>query len=294
MRKLALLAVLTAAACSGSPGAPNPGGTSKTYSLSPFTINPGEEQINCYYLPSENQERYISKFTVDMNAGSHHLVVFRIDETQIRGMLPAAGPTPCTQVEIPAGLDGMLPGSQQLHSEFAMPDGVGMKIEKYHGLYFQSHYINATQAPITTQVTYKLDYVDKAKVQTIAGMIFYSNFNLNIPPGMSTADMTCHAPQDLKLLTATGHMHMHGLTFDATVGGANIYHTNNWDEPNGSIFPAPGMDVAKGTPIAWSCGYNNTTSGNLMFGNSASKNEMCIFAALYYPAINGDTLFYCQ
>ncbi|HZS37178.1 MAG TPA: hypothetical protein VFF06_10135, partial [Polyangia bacterium] len=140
----------------------------------------------------------------------------------------------------------------------------------------------------------QLDYVDKSKVQTIAGMIFYSNYNLNIPPGMSTAAMTCHAPQDLKLLTATGHMHMHGLTFDATVGGTNIYHTNNWDEPNGSVFPAPGMDVPMGTPIAWSCAYDNTTGGTLMFGNSASKNEMCILAAIYYPAPNGDTLFFCQ
>ena len=80
MRTLALVAVLAASACGGSPGSPGTG-ASKTYSLAPFTIQPGEEQINCYYVPSENAERYISKFTVDMNAGSHHLVVFRVDET---------------------------------------------------------------------------------------------------------------------------------------------------------------------------------------------------------------------
>jgi hypothetical protein len=297
MRTLApAFAVLALTACSSSPSSHPPGTTEgmQTYSLTPFTIQPGDEQINCYYIPATGDEHYISKFVVDMNPGSHHLVVFRIDERQLNGALPPAGPTPCTQVEIPNGLDGMLPGSQQLHSELDLPDGVGMKIEKYHGLYFQSHYINATQAAITTQVTYSLSFVDASSVQQTAGMIFYSNYNLNIPVGMSTATETCHAPQDLNILTATGHMHMHGLTFDASVGGQSIYHTSNWDEPNGSIFPAPGMAVATGTPISWSCAYNNTTDGPLVFGNSASKNEMCILAAIYYPAPNDDTLFLCQ
>jgi hypothetical protein len=291
MRRVLVLAVAFLAACGGSTmHQPPPVNGDKSYSLAPFTLQPGEEQINCYYVPADGIERYVSKFTVDMNAGSHHLVVFRINES-ISGPMPATGPTTCSQVEIPNGLDGMLPGSQQLHSELPLPAGVAMKIEKYHGLYFQSHYINATNAPITTNVTYKLNTVDGATVTQTAGMVFYSNFNLDIPVGMSTAMQTKNAPKDLNLLSATGHMHMHGLTFDATVGGQNVYHTDNWDEPNGALFPAPGFAVTQGTPITWQCAYNNTTGGTLVFGNSASKNEMCIFAAIYYPANNGQTIF---
>jgi hypothetical protein len=89
-------------------------------------------------------------------------------------------------------------------------------------------------------------------------------------------------------------MHMHGLTFDATVAQKNIYHTNNWDEPNGSLFPAPGYSVKFGDPISWTCAYDNTTTSTLTFGNSASKNEMCILAGIFYPADSGQTLFYCQ
>ncbi len=293
MRRLLLLAFASLAACGSGTQMmqqqPPPNGD-KTYALAPFTLPPGDEQINCYYVPADGIERYVSKFTVDMNAGSHHLVVFRINE-QTNGPMPASGPTVCSQVEIPAGLDGMLPGSQQLHSETPLPDGVAMKIEAYHGLYFQSHYINATQSTITTNVTYQLNTVDASTVTQTAGMIFYNNLALNIPVGTSTSTDMQKIPQDLSLLSATGHMHMHGTEFVATVNGTQIYETMNWDEPNGALFAAPGMALTKGTPITWACSYDNTTSGPLVFGNSASKNEMCIFAGIYYPAANGATIF---
>jgi hypothetical protein len=265
----------------------------ETYALTPFMLGPGEEQVNCYYIPAIGKTRYASKFTVDMNPGSHHLVVFRVDERKLNGNLLPPGPTPCTQIDIPQGIDGMLPGSQQQHFEVAMPDGVGIKIEAYHGMYFQSHYINATQSPITTKVTYRIDHVDPSAVQQVGGVLFYSNYNLNIPPGMSVATQTCLAPQDFKLLLATGHMHKHGLTFDATVGADNIFHTDNWDQPNAAFFPDPGMTVTKDSPIGWSCAYNNTGSSTIHFGNSAVTDEMCILAGVYYPAIDGASLFDC-
>ena len=263
-----------------------------TYSLAPFSLGPGEEKINCYYVPPSGVDRYLNRIVVDMNAGSHHLVVFRVKDDK---GLPATGPTPCTQLDLPSGLDGMLPGSQQLHSEIPLPDGVALLLAKDEGLYFQSHYINATVKDIiTTSVTYNFTTVDAALVKQKAGMIFYSNYGLNVPPGMSIATRSCSAPQDMNLITATGHMHKHGLTFDATVAGASIYHTDHWDEPNGALFPAPGQAVKKGDPIQWACAYNNDTNATLVFGNSAVTNEMCIFAGIYYPAQDSQTLFSCE
>src|SRR5258708_305679 len=68
MKTLALPA-LGRAACSGGmtppPGPPAP--ETKSYSLKSFTLQPGEELINCYYVPADGVERYISKFTTDMN-----------------------------------------------------------------------------------------------------------------------------------------------------------------------------------------------------------------------------------
>src|SRR5207248_4437459 len=102
------------------------------------------------------------------------------------------------------------PGSQQPHSDVTLPAGTAMRLEAYHGLYFQEHFINATQAPMTTRVSYRLGTVDAARVRDAAGMIFYSNFDLFVPPGRSTATETCRAPRDLSLMLATGHMHKRG------------------------------------------------------------------------------------
>ena len=253
--------------------------------LTPFTLQPTDELIKCQYFPADGIERELSAFNTDMSAGSHHLVVFRIDETKGKptGYVGTELQT-CSQIEIPAGFDGMLPGSQQEHTAFNLPTGVAMRMTRTHGLLFQMHYINATQQPITTSVHWTAKSVDPASVKAQAGMIFYSNFQLNIPTGTSTATATCPSPTDRNLMTATGHMHVHGTQFDATVAGQNVFHTTLWSEPNGNVFAQPGFAVKKGDPISWTCAYNNQTGGPLKFGNSATKNEMCIFVSLFYPA----------
>jgi hypothetical protein len=35
--------------------------------------------------------------------------------------------------------------------------------------------------------------------------------------------------------------------------------------------------------VDWSCTYVNDTSQTLVFGQSATKNVMCIGASIYYP-----------
>ncbi len=42
--------------------------------------------------------------------------------------------------------------------------------------------------------------------------------------------------------------------------------------------------------ITWTCTYNNETGGTLTFGDSAEKNEMCIFLARFYSAPSGDEI----
>jgi len=262
-------------------------------SLTPFTLQPGEEKIECYYVPPDGKDKYFNEITVDMAPGSHHLVVMRILDQQ--GM-PAYGPQDCINGEMPNlnTIDGMLPGSQQPHTEYSFPDGVGMRISKDDGLWFQSHYINATNAPITTAVTWKVTLIDQAKVTQQAGLIFWSDYGLKVTPGMSTAGQTCKAPADMSLLTATGHMHRRGIDFLAQTGGQTIFHTTNWAEPSGNLFPAPGFAIKQGDSVQYTCTYQNDSNMTYTFGNSAINNEMCIFPALYYPSANGDTLFFCQ
>lgn len=292
---LGLLLALAACASEEPDETPGPAPATKIatlrYAMTPFTLQPGEEQIYCQFFPPDGKAHLVNRFTAELSRGSHHLVVFRISHP-----MPdtPTEPVPCSQLDLPGGFDGLLPGAQQQHTEVSLPAGVVMKLEPHHGLLFQQHYINATTAPLTTDVTWAADEVAETPDQQRAGMLFYSNFRLSVPPGTSEATSRCAAPADVNLVTATGHMHRRGVTFDASVAGQALYHADSWDDPPNLILPGTGLPVRQGDEIRWTCAYDNPTDQTLHFGNSALTNEMCIFVSLFYPSPSGATDFLCR
>src|SRR5262249_42677621 len=114
----------------------------------------------------------------------------------------------------------------------------------------------------------------------------------NIPVGMSSASDKCVVKNDMTLYLTTGHMHRHGVAFDATVAGSPLYHSDTWDDPPAKIY-SPGQAVVAGQEIDWTCTYNNDTGAPLHFGNSAATNEMCILGGIFYPS-PGSLTDFCQ
>ena len=286
------LAALACPAC-GADGSPPPGEPSPdalSVELTPFTLQPGEEVLYCEYLPADGVERWVRRFSAEMSEGSHHLLAYRIDESVGR---PELGLTSCTNLEQPPGFDGLLPGSKQRDTNFEFPEGVAMKLGANHGVYFQMHYVNTTSAPLTARVRWTAEATPAADVKETAGLLFYSNTSLNIPPlQKSSSSMTCKSPRDMHIVTATGHMHKHGISFDADLAGDVFYHTDSWEEPSNRVFQVPGYDVKAGADITWTCGYDNDTSGELHFGGTAA-DEMCIFVGTFYPSADSSTDFGC-
>jgi hypothetical protein len=54
---------------------------------------------------------------------------------------------------------------------------------------------------------------------------------------------------------------------------------------------SPALGLSAGTSIRWACSYTNNTGQTLTFGESAAKNEMCIFTGTYYPAPDGNGIY---
>jgi hypothetical protein len=254
--------------------------------LTQVTLQSSDDKIFCQYIAPDGHERWLDRFTVELGAGSHHLVAFRRKDPKHEG---SYGPRECDQLDLPDGIDGMLPGSQQMHSDLQLPDGVAMRMDADHGLFFQFHFIDATPGPIQTKVSWSAHTVAPSHVREEAAMLFYSQWDIKVPQGESTQSDFCNLQSDIHLWMATGHMHRHGLSFDARAGEMPIYHTDTWDSPGGAILD---LALPKGTPITWSCEYQNDTSRELDFGPSATNNEMCIFAGLFYPG--HDTDFGCM
>src|SRR3989442_398093 len=72
--------------------------------LEPFTVEPNADQVFCQYVPADGAEHWLTGFTTDMTAGSHHLIVFRVDEANAT-TLPSTTRFPCDQLELPMGVD---------------------------------------------------------------------------------------------------------------------------------------------------------------------------------------------
>jgi hypothetical protein len=96
---------------------------------------------------------------------------------------------------------------------------------------------------------------------------------------------------DAKFFALTSHQHQLGTDFvisratSASEAGTELYRNTDWEHAKFLQYPdgAP-LVFQRGEGFRWICTYNNTTTDYIKFGQSATKNEMCILWAYYYPA----------
>jgi hypothetical protein len=144
------------------------------------------------------------------------------------------------------------------------------------------HLFNATTEPVEAFIKLTIRYVDPALLKYKAASIFLNYLGLRVPPGTSTQSGTYVLPSDISLIGAASHMHRWGKHFEAKTGdGQLLYETSEWAEPKPVRFDPP-LVLTKGTAIDWSCEYDNDTGATISFGDSAVKNEMCIFPGEFY------------
>jgi hypothetical protein len=125
-----------------------------------------------------------------------------------------------------------------------------------------------------------------------------SRVGLTVPPGAGQMVSTsCSIPSaygQIGLLGAASHMHSRGVHFVAqTSTGVALLDDTTWNEPPYHTYDPPVM-LNPGDAISWTCTYDNNTGMTLVFGDSAIRNEMCIFAGLYYSTHADDTQIACQ
>jgi len=266
-------------ATTGAGGASGNDWQELTLTSDSFTVNAGDEiyREQNFANPIGHDVDIIESESF-MTPGSHHMFAFHGGQFNANGALETS-----SGVEF-AGYIHTAQTPQQLTS---YPAGIGRFLAGGDGIRLQVHYINTGTQSLQASVSLRIRYVDPSKVQYHAAEVFLDNIGINVPPGQSTATLSYPMPYDVKLLGAASHMHSRAIKFDSKTGdGREIYTTTQWDEPQATSF-SPAMDVPAGQTISWSCTWNNTTGTTLSFGESAAKNEMCIFTGVYYPAPGG-------
>jgi hypothetical protein len=255
-----------------------------TLEMDPFTVAPGKEIYMCqtYANPFQGEQVDIKTYDLDMAKGSHHMFLFYVD-----------GAPDGAAVHCPQGGNSFAAftlGSQSPKDTQTFPEGVGAAIPATTGFQMMVHYINVGSDPIQGHVKVVMSIAKPGIVTQHAGVIFLNNTDLRVPATTQpyTATKSYTLPQDVYILSTASHMHQRATSFvsserqgDASTG-TTLFETTEWAEPPAKVYTPP-LHLTAGTNLDWSCTYVNDTSSTLVFGESATKNVMCIGVSIYYP-----------
>jgi hypothetical protein len=281
----------SAAGTSGASGGPamDPPGT-VTITTDPFVLQPAQEVHKCQNFdnPFGNQDVAVQRIVSDMAKGSHHLHLYNLTVGTSRTL------EDCDVSDFHA----LLHSAGRPHMETQYPAGMARRIRGSKGLRMQLHYLNTSREPLTVQASIKLSPVEASTVTKWVAQLYLNRVYLSVPPGAGrTVTTTCSIPSvygPISLIGAGSHMHMRGIHFVAdTNTGIRLLETDEWEEPPLIAYDPP-IAMNPGDSVTWTCTYNNETAQPITFGQSASKNEMCIYIASYYTSSADATQLECQ
>jgi hypothetical protein len=164
------------------------------------------------------------------------------------------------------------------------PSGVGSKIPGSMGFMLNAHFLNVTTTDFQATLTVTLHIAAPGSITQYAGVMFMNNVGLQIPPNNqpTTVTATCTVPYAMNVMGSASHMHTRATDFVATSGAQQLYTTQAWADPVPAKYTPP-IQLASGSSVTWSCTYVNDTNATLTFGESATKNVMCIYSMQFYP-----------
>ena len=274
-----------------------------------YLLMPGEETTDCVFMKTPNDvEVFHSEYHGRMRPGSHHLLVF----TQSAQMGDSDGPQACNQ-----GLDTtMILGAQtptididRNQDHAPENDGLAQKLPPQAQAVFQLHYLNTSGVPILREAWVNVIYRDPSTVKALSDPIFFlAGLGANIPP--FTTKITrgqATAPQDLRLVAATGHYHAHTVRFSAfsVISGERrqIFEDYDWHDPKMFGFDSVQknspwnadtrtagafsgiLNLKAGDRIEWECEVVNDSMVTLRFADAVHTAEMCNMFGYYAPSM---------
>ncbi len=251
------------------------------------TIAAGEEVTKCFYFHTPNEDNlHIHKWVSDMTTGSHHVIYF----TSLGGTQPPDGTVDDCEA---AGQPLPVYGAQTPHHEENFPvDDVGVQLAQvivpHSAGYFQMHYVNSTDAPLTTHVELTAYALEPTQHFTRTDLFGTYNADINIPAHATNfkVSATCDVTQGAKFWSMSTHSHKQTVATEVRDGSQMLFRSTDWEHPGAQQWSAPQF-YTFGSKITWECTYDNIgTNANttIQDGQSARTNEMCMATGYYFPA----------
>ena len=252
-----------------------------------WTIDPGVEAYYCVYQ-TLTQDVWVSDYRALTPVGTHHVTVGYSDPAPPDGVVSSADSSTCTGLTL--GTHMAFTATRGNAAPFSMPAGVAVRVPAGKQLVLNVHVLNATPQPLSGRTGIEVVRTDPSKVQHEAEILFANNTNLSIPPGASTQTGNCTLDADSTVFALIGHMHLAGKHFTTTAAPGNgpptvlLDEDYNFDQQTLVSLDPPAV-LNKGDVVQTSCTYQNEGPDTLTFGESTTKNEMCISIMYRYPAV---------
>ncbi len=263
------------------------------------TIEPGVDTERCMFYKVGAEPLNMVKQLIEYTPGSHHLLIYLTPYTDIPTKT-LGGQTIDTTGVFPCGTNGPtgdwdvtnLVGGAQIAkgapSIDGFPAGTAIKIPAGAVLLVNSHYLNAGETPLVTKAYINIYTIPAAEVTQEAGILFFYNPIIRVPSlGEAVARQRCPIKSDINLVGIESHMHRRGIGYVAnslnpgTGAAEELFKTDKWADIETKIL-APARSVKAGQLIDYTCSYKNTENRLVLQGRT-TKDEMCVFAAPYYP-----------
>jgi len=280
-----MLALGLAAGCAGDeepgPGDGPPPGYVR-YEADPVTVEPGQNGQWLHWVAEPaDVERSIVDIVGAQGTGGHHAILYTSADLQPVGTTRVFENADQSDLQFVGGVGGE--GGDSLK----LPPGVVFRVPAGRALVIQSHFLNATDAPVVGTSRVDVKFAEPSADDIVARFFAQSTGRLEVPPALSQRDAICVLPKDLPMLMFANHMHEMGTSIATTItapGGAPqmIRDDPSWQDEYtfNPVFtratPDQPIVLAAGSTLTTHCEWNNTGSETL-----SQPDEMCVFFGFF-------------
>lgn len=259
-----VLGVLVVAGCTDAPPATIPPSWEPLVTAT-WSLAPGEERTSQLSLSAVPEDVAITAIRPIAPPGTHHTLLAKGDASLTDGTFIYA-----------SGVGT---------SELAFPPGTAMKLQAGQLLGLQLHIYNNSDMTLTGTSGIEVMTADPATIEHDVDLFLPGPRDLNIAPGVATAQGTCTVTAPQTVFALFPHMHQYGthLKTTLTVGGVpRVVSDDPYSFEHQKIVSFAPIALAPGDTITTECTWNNTTASPIGYGES-SDTEMCYSILFRYP-----------
>lgn len=251
-------------------------------------IQPGTDRMWCQYVSKPFEEDTdVLDFTGWQSAGGHHLIM-----NATKTVAPVGTSRECTDSDMTAiRFLGGIGGEGASAIGEVLPDGAHFRIPKGYALMANTHFLNASSAPIDGKGYLDIKLIPADPAAKTVAMFVNIDQNISVAPHQAgSLDATCVVEQELELYLFGNHLHEFGKSIKTEITRTSgvretIISDEVWAKEltfNPRLVSwavNKPLKLGVGDTVQTHCEWNNTSAEELGF-----PREMCVGFGIYLGA----------